>query len=122
MELKLGGGKTLIKMPLYDQPNLTGGVDEALVQVAEAVPSFIVGLLLFVWSIVFLGGMSSQRRRSGFSDAPMWATLASISTMLVTLMLTLKQGMVSGEILGIVIAVTIFSGLWLFLSKGRGEV
>jgi len=109
-------------LTLYAQPNLTGGIDEALVQVVEAVPSFIVGLLFFVWGIVFLGGMASQRRRTGFSDTPMWATMASVSTMLISLMLTLKQGLISGEILGIVIAVTIFSGLWLFLSKGRGEV
>ena len=109
-------------MALYDQPNLTGGLDETFVEIATAVPSFVYSFLFFVFAIVFIGGIISQKRRNGWADYPLWATMASLSTLLITLLLTLKQGLINLEVLGIVIAVTIFSGLWLFLSKGRGEV
>ena len=118
---KLGRG-TLIKMAnLYTQPNLTGGLDQNLVEVVSTVPSFIPGLLLFVFGVVFLAGSSTQRARAGFSDNQMWAVLASISTLLVSLLLTLIPGLINIETLGVVVAVNIFSGLWLFLSKARGE-
>ena len=121
MDGKLGG-VIQIKMPLFNQPNLTGGVDQVLVDVATEVPSFIIGLLLFVFGIVFLGGTSTQKRRTGYADIPMWATMSSLATLLITLILTIKQGLISLDTLGIVVAVTIFSGLWLFLSRGRGEI
>ena len=119
---KHGKEVTQIKMPLFNQPNLTGGVDQVLVNVATEVPSFIIGLLLFVFGIVFLGGTSTQKRRTGYADIPMWATMSSLATLLITLILTIKQGLISLDTLGIVVAVTIFSGLWLFLSRGRGEI
>lgn len=116
------GGVILIKMPyLYTEPNLTGGMDEVIVEVVAQVPSFLIGLLLFVFGVVFLGGVSTQKRRTGYADYPLWATMASLSTLMITLILTIKQGLIGLDILGIVVAITIFSGLWLFLSKGRGE-
>jgi len=33
---------------IYDQPTLTGGIDEQLIEVAAAVPSFPIGILFFV--------------------------------------------------------------------------
>jgi len=106
----------------YATPNLTGGIDDALIDVSSAVPSFLIGLLLFVWSFVFLSGMAAQSKRRGSADAPLWATMASISTLMLTLVLSLKAGLVSLDVLGIVVGVTLLSGLWLFLSKGRGEL
>ena len=106
----------------FAQPTLVGGMDQTLVEVATAVPAFIIGFLIFVWMIVFLGGMGQQSSRKGFGDAPLWATMASMSTVLVSLLLTLKPGLMSIEALGIVVAVTIFSGIWLFMSKGRNEL
>lgn len=108
-------------MAIYQIPNMTGGIDETLVEIAETVPSFVIGLLLFVFGIVFLGGSTSQKRRTGYSDFPMWATLASVSTLLIALLLSIKQGLINLETLGIIVAITLFCGLWLFLSKGRGE-
>ena len=109
-------------MALYPQPNLTGGVDETFVEIASAVPSFVVGILMFVWGVIFISGSATQKRRSGYADLPMWSTMASISTLLISLLFTLKSGIITLEVLGIVVAITIFSAIWLFLSKGRGEV
>lgn len=109
-------------MSIYTQPSLTGGIDQSLVEVVTAVPSFIIGMLLFVFGIVFISGTATQKKRTGYSDIPMWATMASVATLLVTLMLSLKPGLINIETLGIVITITIFSGFWLFRSSGRGEM
>lgn len=109
-------------MVLFDQPNLTGGLDETMVEVVSTINTFIPGLLLFVWFTVFLGGSSSQKLRSGYSDWPQWSLLASISTLLISLMLTLKVGLINLETIGVVVGIAIMSALWFFLSKGKGEL
>ena len=108
-------------MSLYAQPSLTGGMDETLVEVATAVPSLIYGLLLFVFGFVFITGITTQKSKSGYADTQMWAVMASIATLVVTLLLSIKEGLVMVDTLVIVISITIMSALWLFLSKGRGE-
>lgn len=107
---------------IFAQPNMNGGIDNTIVDVVSTVPSFIIGLLFFVWCVIFLGGMAAQRRRTGYSDAPQWAVMSSISTLLLSLILTLREGLINIEVLGIIVAVTIFAGLWFFMSKGRGEL
>lgn len=116
------GGVILIKMTnVYTMPNLTGGIDTNIIQIVKQVPSFTIGLLVFVWGVVFLGGTSTQSARKGYADMPMWATMASLSTLIVTLILSITAGLMDIVTFGVVVAVTIMSGLWLFLSKGRGE-
>ena len=106
----------------YTQPNLTGGVDDVLIEIATTVPSFINGLLLFIFGVVFFGGVVEQKRRSGYADYPMWFVMSSLATLVVTLILTINKGLINLETLGIVVALTILSGLWFFLSRGRGEI
>ena len=109
-------------MATYDVPNFTTGVDGVLVDVVQQVPSFIGAFLFFVWALVFLGGTASQKARSGWADSPMWAVMASISTVMLTIILSLTAGLMDTLTFGIVIGVTIFSSIWLFMSRGRGEV
>jgi len=116
------GGVIQTKMTIYDVPNFTGGVDETLIQVATEVPSFIIGMLIFIFGVIFLGGSSTQKKRTGYADYPMWAIMGSLSILVVTLILTIKEGLINLETLGIIVAITILSGLWFFLSRGRGEI
>ena len=109
-------------MPLYTVPNATAGLDDALVDTVTIVPSFIPLMLLFIWGVVFIGGMLAQRRRTGWSDAPQWMTLASLCCLMVSMFLTLKEGLINMTTLGVVIAITILSGVWLFLDRNRNEV
>lgn len=109
-------------MPLYEEVNLTSGVDNALVSLAQSVPAFPIMILVFVFSLVLLGGSSSQKRRTGTADTPFWSILAALSTFMVSLLMTLGEGIISLTVLGIVVAVTIMCGLWFFLSKVRGEI
>lgn len=108
-------------MALYEVPNLTSGLDQALVGTVTAVPEFMTMFLVFIFGVVFLGGSINQKRRTGSADMPMWATIASMATLLTALPLTLTAGLIQLEVLSIIVVITIFSGLWLFLDKGRNE-
>lgn len=107
---------------LYELPNATSGMDSIVVQTVTAVPGFIPLLLLFVFFVVFLGGISRQKARTGTSDYAMWAVVASLSTFMVTLIMTLIEGLIRLDWLVIIVVITIFSVVWLFLDKKQSEV
>ena len=109
-------------MAIYDIPNLTTGIDTAIVDTVQEIPSFSIMLIVFIFGTVLLGGIFSQKRRIGSADVPMWMTIASIAALMVTLPLTLTSGLVQLEILSIVVVITVFSGLWLFLDRKASEV
>jgi hypothetical protein len=106
---------------IYTQPNLTSGIDDALVDIATAVPAFSIGTLFFVYFTILLGGIFSQDKRQGYADVAMWNLLASVSTFLVSLLMTIKEGIIAGWVLGVVVAITILSGFWYFMGSGRNE-
>ena len=109
-------------MTLYELPNMSGGIDDALIGTASAVPAFTPMLLIFVFATVLLGGILSQKRRMGVVDFPLWTTIASLSTFMTALPLTLATGLIDLTTLSIVVAITIFSGIWFFTSHNRNEV
>lgn len=108
-------------MTLFHQPNLSAGIDDAIISTATEVPMFPVMILVFVFAVILIGGSSNQKRRLGTADIPFWAVLASMATTLVALVMTLGDGVIDITTLGIVIGITLMCGLWFFLSKVRGE-
>tara|TARA_R100000687_G_C6434137_1_gene157211 strand:- start:98 stop:427 length:330 start_codon:yes stop_codon:yes gene_type:complete len=109
-------------MAIYNPPNLTSGMDQLIVGTITAVPEFTSFFLVFVYLMMLIGGSTAQKRRIGSADLPMWSTLASLTTLLVALPLTLTLGLIQIEVLSAVVIVTIFSGIWLFLDRNRNEV
>jgi hypothetical protein len=107
---------------LYNLPNETSGFDNILLQIASTIPPFIPLILFFVWAFVFLGGVGAQSRRMGSADYPMWSVIASISTLLVSLILSVTAGFIRLEWLAIVITITIFSSIWFFLDRKYTEI
>lgn len=115
------GRNNRLKMTyLYSFPNATQP-DNILIQIATTVSSFIPGFLLFVFFVVFFGGISRQKLRTGTADYPMWAVIASLSILILTLVMGFVQGLVSVNWTAIVIVITIFSGVWLFLDRKINE-
>ena len=104
---------------LFDFPNVSGGYDSALTETVSTVPSLIPWFLFFIFGVVFLSGILNQKRRLGFIDAPFWAITASICTLVVTLPMTLIEGIIQIQVLAIVVAVTLACGVWFFMDKGR---
>jgi len=109
-------------MALYDLPNMSAGMDDALIGVVTAVPIFTPMFLLFIFGVVFVGGISSQKKRLGNADIPMWSVIASMSTLMIALPMTLRAGLISLEILAILVAIVLMSGVWLFLDRNKNEV
>jgi len=108
-------------MALYNVPNISDGVDNFMVDLVAEVPIFTPMFLLFVFGLVLIGGATSQKRRTGTVDLPMWSVLASLSTFMISLPLTLLGGLIDIFTLSIVVSVTLMSGIWLFLDKNRRE-
>ena len=103
--------------------NLTDAItpDEVIISISSAVPIFPIMLLVFIWLLVFLGGVQKQSSKSLYADAPQWAVIASMACLLLSLVMTMAEGIIGLPILLIVVAVTVLSGVWFFLSRGRFE-
>lgn len=107
---------------LYTFPNQTSGLDAIVIGVIDSVPSLIPLLLVFVYFLVFLGGVGQQKARTGTADYPIWSVIASIAVFMITLILSVSAGFINLDWLVIVIGVTILSGVWLFLDRKQSEV
>jgi len=108
-------------MALYDAPNLSAGIDDALISTAQSVPTFPIMVLVFVFFLVWIGGSSNQKRRLGSADYPFWAVLAGLTITFLALIFTLGDGIIGLLTLSVVVSVTILCAFWFFLSKVRGE-
>ena len=106
---------------LYNLPNSTTGLDDILVQTITEVPTISSLLLVFVYFIVFLGGISRQKARSGIADYPMWSVIASISIFIIALIMSVISGLIKLDVLVIATIVPIFSVIWLWLDRKQGE-
>ncbi len=79
-------------------------------------------MFLFVWFVVMLGGVGLQTKRLGTADYPMWSVVASLSVFLLALVISVVEGLIRLEWLVIIIVITIFSGVWLFLDRRASEI
>jgi hypothetical protein len=108
-------------MAIYSDVNLSSGVDTALISIATQIPALPIAVLIFTFIIVLVGGTSAQSRRFGYSDWAMWSLLASLSCLLLSLIMTINLGLIDLGTLGIVIALNILTAFWFFTSRGRFE-
>lgn len=106
---------------IFQQPNLTSGLDDAVIEVATIVPAFPIMTLFFTFFFVLIGGITSQNKRVGYADTPMWALMASLSILLEALLMTIKP-ILPAWVLGVVVALNILCGFWYFMSHGKGEM
>ena len=106
---------------LYSIPNATTGMDDILIQEQAAVPSFIPLILLFVFFVVFLGGVIRQKARTGTADYSLWALLGCLTTFFTSLLMSVIQGLVNLFWLGIIIFLTIFAAVWFFIDRKPQE-
>jgi len=107
---------------LYDLPNATSGMDAILIQTMAVSPALTPMLLLFVFFTVTLGGIVRQTIRTGSADYPLWAVIGSMSMFLIAMIMSITAGLIRLDWLVIVIVITIFSAVWLFLTRRGGEI
>lgn len=106
---------------IYNFPNGTTP-DTIVPQIITGVPILSSGLLVLVFFVVFLGGISRQKAKGFQADYAMWGTVAGISTFMVSLIEGVASGFVSLTTTIVVLVVTLGFGLWLFLDKRAMEV
>jgi len=107
---------------LYVLPNSTEGIDNIAIQTFDLFPGFGALLLFFIFLLIFIGGISRQTLRTGTADYSAWAVIASISTLIPTLLLSVTSGFIQLDWLIIVVSVNIISATWFFLDRKITEV
>lgn len=107
---------------LFNFPNDTSGMDALAVDTISSVNLLPPFLLLFVWFFVFIAGSGRQKSKNFTADYPMWSVVASLCTLMCALIMSVVAGFIRLEWLVIVIVITIFSGVWLFLERRSSEV
>ena len=107
---------------LYDLPNATSGIDAIMVQTINIFPALTPLILVFVFLVVFLGGITRQRMRSGTADYSAWAIVASLATLLPALIFSVQVGYIRLDWLVIVISLNILSAIWFFFDRKASEV
>jgi len=107
---------------LYNLPNATSGIDAIVIQTINIFPAFTPLLMFFVFLVVFIGGASRQKIRTGSADFPAWAMIGSIATLLLALLFSVTAGFIRLDWLVIVLSLNILSAIWFFLDKKVTEV
>lgn len=106
---------------IFNFPNGTGGPDTFLVNLATEIPLFPIAILIFVWALFAIFGSTQQLLRKGYADIPLWSTLGFLAADFLALIMSTVSGIINPIVLSVFLALTFFSGLWLFLTRGRYE-
>lgn len=107
---------------LYSLPNATEGIDAIAIQTINIFPAFVPIMLFFTFLIVFIGGITRQRVRSGSADYSAWAVIGSIATLLPALLFSVSVGFIKLDWLVYVLALNILSAIWFFMSRGESDI
>ena len=108
---------------LYALPNSTEGIDSLILQMTQGSFYWIVPVMLFfTFILVFMGGVSRQKIKTGTADYSAWAIMASMATLLPALLFSVSAGFIRLDWLIIVVALNIVSAIWFFLDRKITEV
>jgi len=108
---------------LYDLPNSTAGIDSIILQMTTGSFYWLVPLMLFfTFVLVFMGGVSRQKIKTGTADYSAWAIMASMATLLPALLFSVTSGFIRLDWLIIVVVLNIGSAVWFFLDRKITEV
>ena len=106
---------------LTEYINTTGrtGLDGTLVYVATVEPLFPKLMLFGFFLIGFLGSMFSQWRLRNKVEFPGSFFAGAFSTLIVAVLMSLIEGLISLQTLIITIVITIIAFVWLLIAKDR---
>ena len=108
---------------LYDLPNSTAGIDAIVLQMTTGSFYWLVPVMLFfTFILVFMGGVSRQKIKTGTADYSAWAIMASMATLLPALLFSVSAGFIRLDWLIIVVVLNIVSAIWFFLDRKITEV
>jgi len=108
---------------LYSLPNSTEGIDSIVLQMTQgSFYWFVPMFLFFIFIMIFVGGITRQKIKTGTADYSVWAVLASIATLLPALLFSVTAGFIRLDWLVIIVSLNILSAIWFFLDRKITEV
>jgi len=107
---------------LYDLPNATSGIDAIMIQTIDTFPWLGAMMLMFIFLVVLLGGITRQKARTGTADYSAWAIIASLATLLPALFMSVSAGFIQLDWLIVVVALNILSAIWFFFDRKPSEI
>lgn len=107
---------------LYDLPNSTSGIDAIMIQTMSSFPWLGSLILIFVYLVVFLGGITRQKAKIGTADYSAWAIIAALATLIPALLLSVNSGYIQVDWLMIVVSINILSAIWFFFDRKPSEM
>ncbi len=106
-----------LNLPSGGSQNFSEGIDKIFVYVAQEIPIFIPMILFALFMIVFISGITLQRRNQGTQDTPMWAAISMYTTSTAALIMTLADGLINLFTLVTTLTIAIAVSIWFFMSK-----
>jgi hypothetical protein len=112
-------------MAVYNISSINGtSVDTVYSAIVVLAPWIVPLVLFFEFMLIMLTGIYQQNRRVGFSNVPMWGSIAGLVTTTSAVLLTgvtkyvngTPLNLVDGSVIGLLLAITIGFTLWFFLS------
>lgn len=92
-------------------------IEGALIDVSTNMPVLFPTLLFLEFMFILGIGVMSSKKFTGFSNFPMWCSIAGLSTTMSAMFLTSVEGIIPVSILIMCLAVTCGSVLWFFMSE-----
>lgn len=87
--------------------NLTQGVDKYFSWIIFEEPTFINYFLIFIWSVIFIGGNFTEKKLTSNEDFKKWGLIASFITFGMALILSLATSFNSASALIVSLAILI---------------
>jgi len=105
-------------IPLITTKNLSEGLHIPFVYVNEITSGLFINMLLFViWTAITFGLFFNQKRQLGIGDFPMSLAIGGFVTGVVTILLSLVDGMVNPYTYVIVLVVAMLSVLFFLFDR-----
>ena len=109
----------IFTLPSESSTNFTDGLDKLFIYVAGEVPIMIPLILFSFFMITLLGGFSSQVRREGKGDLPMWFSIAGYLTSILAMLMLLIDGLINLTTVLITLSITFAGVAWFFMSRNN---
>lgn len=108
---------------LYNLPNNTTSLDGMINQMTQgSFYWFVPMILFFVFTVVFMGGITRQKNKTGRADYSGWAIIGAMATLLPALIFSISLGFIRLDWLVIVITLNIGCAIWFFFDRKSSEI
>lgn len=104
---------------MYELNMTNATAENLLVQTSQQVQVLFPLILLFEFLVIALFGMYSNKRQTGYSNVPMWMSIAGLVTTTSSFFLYLVPGLIPLAVPITTMAITFVCALWFLLSENE---